>query len=232
MIEKRQYTARGEFKIPLGRRGENNVTEILFPQPESLMGNSWTLIHRRARDNSGYQVPLEKRGNALVWTIARGDVETPGIGRAELTCTGSDGAVLKSVIYTTLTVDSLDAGEDVPDPAKPWYEDIMEKLANAGTVKSVNGVKPDESGNVEIETGGFKTTTYYSNPVDTVVYVDSGAIDTVVTSTVAEAAVKSGLVFIQAVPSGDVEMVVGYTKDSNGAVWLVTKDNKWQTVNK
>lgn len=154
MIEKRQYTARGEFKIPLGRRGENNVTEILFPQPESLMGNSWTLIHRRARDNSGYQVPLEKRGNALVWTIARGDVETPGIGRAELTCTGSDGAVLKSVIYTTLTVDSLDAGEDVPDPAKPWYEDIMEKLANAGTVKSVNGVKPDESGNVEIETGG------------------------------------------------------------------------------
>lgn len=154
MIEKRQYTARGEFKIPLGRRGENNVTEILFPQPESLMGNSWTLIHRRARDNSGYQVPLEKRGNALVWTIARGDVETPGIGRAGLTCTGSDGAVLKSVIYTTLTVDSLDAGEDVPDPAKPWYEDIMEKLANAGTVKSVNGVKPDESGNVEIETGG------------------------------------------------------------------------------
>lgn len=154
MIEKRQYTARGEFKIPLGRRGENNVTEILFPQPESLMGNSWALIHRRARDNSGYQVPLEKRGNALVWTIARGDVETPGIGRAELTCTGSDGAVLKSVIYTTLTVDSLDAGEDVPDPAKPWYEDIMEKLANAGTVKSVNGVKPDESGNVEIETGG------------------------------------------------------------------------------
>lgn len=154
MIEKRQYTARGEFKIPLGRRGENNVTEILFPQPESLMGNSWTLIHRRARDSAGYQVPLEKRGNALVWTIARGDVETPGIGRAELTCTDSNGSVLKSVIYTTLTVDSLDAGEDVPDPAKPWYEDIMEKLANAGTVKSVNGVKPGESGNVEIETGG------------------------------------------------------------------------------
>lgn len=118
------------------------------------MGNSWTLIHRRARDSAGYQVPLEKRGNALVWTIARGDVETPGIGRAELTCTANNGAVLKSVIYTTLTVDSLDAGEDVPDPAKPWYEDIMEKLANAGTVKSVNGVKPDESGNVEIETGG------------------------------------------------------------------------------
>lgn len=108
-------------------------------------------------------------------------------------------------------------------------------LMPAGTKVDLYAIgrrKVVEMDDVEIETGGFKTTTYYSNPVDTVVYVDSGAIDTVVTSTVAEAAVKSGLVFIQAVPSGDVEMVVGYTKDSNGAVWLVTKDNKWQTVNK
>lgn len=32
--------------IPLGYQGENEVTEVVFPQPEELLEYNWTLLHQ------------------------------------------------------------------------------------------------------------------------------------------------------------------------------------------
>lgn len=159
MITIKQISITSQGIIPLGKQGEGEVLEILFPQDAALMEESWELNHRRATDKSAYPVPLEKRGNNLVWKVTRGDTEIPGRGEAELTCYGEDGQVLKSRTYGTSVAKSVTTGGEVPDPVRPWYEDILDKLHQAGgsTVKSVNGVAPDESGNVEIEVGSEGT---------------------------------------------------------------------------
>lgn len=151
MITIKQISITSQGIIPLGKQGEGEVLEILFPQSSELMEESWELNHRRATDRSAYPVPLEKRGNNLVWTVTRGDTEIPGRGEAELTCYGETGQVLKSKTYGTSTAKSVTTGGEVPDPARPWYLDIITKLRCV--VRSVNGVAPDASGNVEIEVG-------------------------------------------------------------------------------
>lgn len=109
------------------------------------------MLHQRAGDLAGYPVPLEKRGNALVWKVTRGDTWHPGNGRAELTCTDEAGGTLKSQIYTTTVIKSMAVGGEVPDPVKPWYDAIMDAIASGGgpvdeeTIKQVVGAYMEEN---------------------------------------------------------------------------------------
>lgn len=41
--------------------------------------------------------------------------------------------------------------KEYADVLEAWRTEIMEAVANCGTVKSVNGIEPDESGNVDID---------------------------------------------------------------------------------
>lgn len=141
--------------IPLGYQGENGATEIVFTQTEELLAQNWTLLHQRAYDKEPYPVPLTVTAGGLVWTVTSGDTAYSGVGRAQLICSRADGKILKTVTYNTNVAKSLHLCGEVPDPVKPWYDDIMQRIeqGGGGTVKTVNGVSPDENGNVEIETG-------------------------------------------------------------------------------
>lgn len=153
MIAKKSISITTQGAIPLGKQGEGGVLEILFPQPAQLMTERWELNHRRATDRGAYPVPLEIRGNNLVWQVTTGDTGIPGRGEAELTCYGGDGQVLKSRTYNTNVNKSITTGGEVPDPVKPWYDSIMEGIREVddAAVKSVNGVVPDGSGNVTVD---------------------------------------------------------------------------------
>lgn len=155
MIDKKSIFVTTQRGISLGHQGENEVTEIIFSQPEDLLAQNWALLHQRATDSTPYPVPLAVTAGGLVWTVTSGDTAVNGIGRAQLICSDVDGQILKSVTYSTSVAKSLPLGGEVPDPVRPWYENILDKLnqAGGGTVKSVNGVAPDASGNVEIEVG-------------------------------------------------------------------------------
>lgn len=118
--------------IPLGYQGENEVTKIVFPQTEELLAQNWTLLHQRAYDKEPYPVPLTVTAGGLVWTVTSGDTAVSGIGRAQLICSGANGEILKTVTYNTNVAKSLHLCGEVPDPVKPWYEDIMQKLNQAG----------------------------------------------------------------------------------------------------
>lgn len=131
MIPIKSVTITTQAAIPLGRQGEHNAREIIFPQPEELLAENWTLLHRRARDREAYPVPLEKRDGNLVWLVTGGDTGIPGSGQAELTCIDGSGAVLKTKVYGTRVEKALEDGGEVPDPVKPWYDSIMEALTEA-----------------------------------------------------------------------------------------------------
>lgn len=181
-MNKRIVNADQHGTLLLGRQGENEVTEIVFTIPADLIGCEWLLNHRRAMDKEPYPIPLEKRDNALIWTVTSGDTDIPGRGYAELTCYGSNGEILKSQLYATTVIKALTSGGEVPDPVQPWYESLLKRIDSvdgvspeeiaaavesyleeipievpevdlSGVVKSVNGVKPDEDGNVEVEAG-------------------------------------------------------------------------------
>lgn len=139
-MDKSQIRVSPHGYINLGRQGENAVTEIVFPQPAELMEEHWILNHRRASDREAYPVALEKRDDCLVWSVNSGDTAVAGSGSAELVCTNDSGQVLKSRIYRTNVIKSLDVGEEVPDVVRPWYLDIM---ASIDEVKDTIG-NPDD----------------------------------------------------------------------------------------
>lgn len=149
MIDRKQISITTQGAIHLGKQGENEITEVIFPQSAVLMDENWTLLHRRAVDREGYPVPLEKRDNTLVWLVTAGDTAFAGTGEAELTCISQEGQVLKTKIYHTSVIKSLPDGGRVPDVVMPWYQSLLNQLR--GVVRSVNGVCPNADGNVEIE---------------------------------------------------------------------------------
>lgn len=132
MMERKTLHITTQGTIALGRQGENGVTEVHFPQPSALLEETWTLNHQRATDTEAYPVALTKEGHDLVWLVSSGDTAIPGAGKVELTCYGSGGEVLKSMVYNTKVVQSLTTGEEVPDPVKPWYDALMEEIHQGG----------------------------------------------------------------------------------------------------
>lgn len=132
MIDRTTVYITTQRGIPLGYQGENETREIVFPQPEELLAENWMLLHQRALDKEPYPVPLDVTARGLVWTVTSGDTEFNGSGRAQLICTGTNGEVLKNAIYNTNVAKSLHVGGEPPDPVKPWYDDIMQKLEQAG----------------------------------------------------------------------------------------------------
>lgn len=153
MMEMKKVLVATQRTIPLGYQGENNARQVVFVESGPLLGENWTLFHQRAFDKEPYPVPLDVTDQGLIWTVTSGDTEFNGSGRAQLICTGTNGEVLKNAIYNTNVAKSLHVGGEPPDPVKPWYDDIMQKLeqGGGGTVKSVNGIEPDENGNVEVD---------------------------------------------------------------------------------
>ena len=131
MIQIRTIFITTETSIPLGYQGENLAREIVFPQTADLLGENWTLFHRRALDKEPYPVPLGMDARGLVWTVTSGDTANMGGGQAQLICTGADGEVLKTLVYRTVVSKSMAVGGEVPDPVKPWYDAILERLDEA-----------------------------------------------------------------------------------------------------
>lgn len=106
----------------------------------------------------------------LSWLVSRAATQYAGSLNfvVKFKCIAADGTVdysWSSAIYKGLTVsDGMDNGAQIEaeysDILAEWENRIAQmEFSGGGTVKSVNGVEPDQNGNVvlEIETGGVKT---------------------------------------------------------------------------
>lgn len=134
--------------IPLGYQGENEVTEVVFPQPEELLEHNWTLLHQRAMDSEAYTVPLDVCVDGLAWMVTSKDTETNGIGRAQLVCTGPDGEILKSMTYNTNVSKSLgvtsetSTGGGFYTPTVSQIEDASMTVTYTPSKKGMPAVEP------------------------------------------------------------------------------------------
>ena len=112
--------------IVIGRQGENNVTTIrfsidaLFPH---IQNATYGLLHQRHGDAAPYPVATMAIGGYVNWVINSADVGKVGNGTAQLTAY-KDGAVAKSIIFTTITLTSMGT-TDAPDPVQIYIDRIV-----------------------------------------------------------------------------------------------------------
>ena len=127
--------------IPLGRQGENNILTVQFDVSgweEEFGVGTFTLVHQRCMDGDGFEREITVADNKVSWLITNVDVAYAGKGLLQLTYT-VDEAVAKSVIYTTKVEKSLDATAKVPDPWKPWVDEVLEASDEAVEAASSAG---------------------------------------------------------------------------------------------
>lgn len=141
----------------LGKNGESKATELIFDIAHWRAGYPAAEIQLYVSPpaGDGYFAVLEERESSVAWTVTSADTAHSGRGEIELILRDvQTGTTLKSATARTLVKNSPSHAEggDPPEAHKPWWEKLLGMLR--GFVRSVNGVEPDEDGNVQIEVGG------------------------------------------------------------------------------
>lgn len=119
--------------IEIGRKGENNVNKVIFPVygwAELYGDGAFSVIHQRCTDNDPYPVVTTTTDKFVEWVITSTDVDVVGKGKCELRYIDSNGMRVKSVVYETITRDSL--GNNSLEPPEPW-ETWVDNVVDAGT---------------------------------------------------------------------------------------------------
>lgn len=112
--------------IVLGRQGENQVVTVQFDVTgwaEEYGVGEFLIFNERSKDTAAYPCTVTQTGERLDWVIESADVYYSGYGRVQLTYIVNN-AVAKSVIYYTVVLPSLDAG-DAPTPTPEWIQDVL-----------------------------------------------------------------------------------------------------------
>ena len=114
--------------LQLGRRGENEVSEVIFDYAdwvEEFGPGVVSLLVRRSRDASAYPVTLTSgEGNTVTWLVSATDTQYVGGGRAELVYT-VDEQIAKSVVYKTSVLQDIgEPSTTPPDPYETWVDTL------------------------------------------------------------------------------------------------------------
>lgn len=124
-----------KMSIPIGRQGENGVTQIVFQTDkwlEDFPGGTVMLIARRQIDAEPYPVQLDVVGASATWTVNNADTAVHGKGECELRWI-QDGRILKSQIFDTYCARSLGAeSAEPPEPWEGWVDQVLNAAERAG----------------------------------------------------------------------------------------------------
>lgn len=167
--------------LAIGRQMENNYRQIIFDcSGFGVEVASVTLVHLRSQDIAPYIVETSST-DQLTWTVTDTDTAYAGYGKAELRISFTNG-LAKSVVFTTMVVQSITADTTIPQPLQSWYdamidyidehsispeelgqaiEDYLEEHPIQAPVQSVNG----ETGDVVITASDLGALTAELDPV-------------------------------------------------------------------
>lgn len=141
-------------RIVIGRRGENEATEVVFDVSAlvSTYGDGTAvLLAKRPNDTTAYPVTVEQDGSTVTWTVSDTDTAYQGGGECELFWYVDD-TLAKSVVYgTTIGRDIGEATDDPPDAYESWVEQLIALGAEilAHTTKGYS-FTDDGEGNITI----------------------------------------------------------------------------------
>ena len=125
------------MSIPLGKQGENLVTQVLLDCSYfvSTFGDGIAqLMHKQAQSDVLYPVDIEQDGSIVKWTVTNADTGCVGTGKAELRWY-VDNALAKSVIFHTDISKTLDGNENPTPPvsAKSWVDHVVDSAIKSIT---------------------------------------------------------------------------------------------------
>lgn len=114
-------------RIMIGRRGENEATQVVFDCAsfaETYGDGTAVLLAKRPPDTTAYPVTVTQDGSTVTWTVSDTDTAYQGGGECELFWYVGD-VLAKSVVYgTTIGRDIGEATEDPPDAYESWIEQL------------------------------------------------------------------------------------------------------------
>lgn len=161
----------GTRTIPLGRQGENQATQILFPfvqEWKALYGpGTFQLLHQRKGDKDPYAVSISMDEQNVIWIVSATDLAVVGNGKCELTYIVND-TIAKSQIYATVAQSSMTKAGEAPEPWESWVEEVLKAgilaresaEAAAGSAEEIEDLTvsahglPSGSAPTVIKTGG------------------------------------------------------------------------------
>lgn len=153
-------------KICLGRIGENEARAVRFDVSriqQEFPGAEFTVLNMRPSDPDAYPVNgqyISVDGGSLMWTLQSGDLNEDGLGECELKAT-VDGAIVKSVIWTTEICTALDGNGEPPEPWESWVEQVEADANRAEeAAEDSEAWAVGERGGVPVEEGDE---TYHNN---------------------------------------------------------------------
>lgn len=116
----------------LGRRGENEATEVVFDVSQLIATygeGTAQLAAKLPNSSTPYPVSITQDGNTVTWIVTNADTQTVGNGACELFWYVGD-TLAKSVVWTTVILKDIgDVGDTPPDPYETWLETLTELAA-------------------------------------------------------------------------------------------------------
>ena len=115
------------YGIPIGRRGENEATQVVFDVSSLIStygSGTAVLLAKRPTDTSAYPITVTQDGATVTWLVSDTDTAYRGAGECELFYYVGE-TLAKSVVYrTTIGKDIGTTTEEPPDAYESWVEQL------------------------------------------------------------------------------------------------------------
>lgn len=123
--------------VMIGYSPENEARQIRFDLGQWL--SVWpqaipTLLVVRPGESEAYPAKTEMAGQTIIWTVRRYDTEIPGMGDMWVVFRGQDDEMLGLTPHSRVVIQRGPPnieGEEPPDGAIPWVEDVFEAADRA-----------------------------------------------------------------------------------------------------
>ena len=116
--------------INLGRRGENEATEVVFDVSSLVStygaGNP-VLLAKRAQDSTAYPVSATSEEDSVTWLVNSADTAYKGSGECELYWYVGD-VLAKTVVWSTWVSDDIGEEGEAPQPQAEWVTQMLEQM--------------------------------------------------------------------------------------------------------
>ena len=124
--------------IPIGRKGENLARVVDFSdiiaEIKKDYGDSGNIVVlvKRPNEDVPYPAAVVDESDGLTWTPTETDTAIAGRGNAEVDYYVDD-VLVKSVLFTTYTHDSIGVSGDTPEPGYDYMKQLLDALEKVGT---------------------------------------------------------------------------------------------------
>lgn len=140
----------GKTALNLGRADENKAVriEIDLSNLLEITPDANASVTVETPSGKKYPATTSKEGKLLIWDVNSADTAEEGRGWAQLTITGSNDEVLKSIVTATRVGRSIRGDGTAPNPVQNWVDDATSKLGNvvsAGENAKVAAEKAEEA---------------------------------------------------------------------------------------